>query len=216
MAALFTKRSNMRLRLALGGALLLGLGTPSFLMAWVRSPQVTGQHQPVSQPVQFDHRHHVLDAGVDCLYCHSTAERSRNAGVPATRVCMGCHAQVWNDSALLEPVQRSWFDDRPIAWNRVHQLPGFVYFDHSIHLHKGVGCVECHGRVDLMAQVEQVAPLTMQWCLDCHRSPDEHLRPRASITRMEPLPERDRERAGSELARLYHVEHVTHCSACHR
>jgi hypothetical protein len=185
-------------------------------MAWVRSPQVTGQFEPVSQPVMFDHRHHVSDAAIDCRYCHSGAENTRYAGVPPTSVCMGCHGQVWNDSPLLAPVQESWFQERPIAWNRVHRLPSFVYFDHSIHLHKGVGCVECHGRVDEMALVEQIAPLTMEWCLDCHRAPERRLRPREAVADPAWEPPADREALGRELARRYAVRRLTHCSACHR
>lgn len=193
MAALFTKRANRRLRLALLGAAALALGTPSLLMAWVRSPLATGVGSPVPQPVPFDHRHHVLDASIDCRYCHSGAERSRYAGVPPTSLCMGCHAQIWNDSPLLAPVQRSWVADRPIAWNRVHSLPGFVYFDHSAHLTAGVGCASCHGSVERMAQVYPVAPLTMEWCLDCHRDPERHLGARARGLRR-----------------------LVHCSTCHR
>lgn len=176
MAALFTPRADRWLRAALAAAFLLILGTPTLLMAWVRTPQVTGQHDPISQPVLFDHRHHTLDAGLDCLYCHDGAERSKQAGVPATSVCMGCHGQIWGRSEQLEPVRRSWFSKEPIRWNRVHRLPGFVYFDHSVHVKAGgVACARCHGDVTRMAQVEQVAPLTMGWCLDCHRQ--QHARP---------------------------------------
>src|SRR4051812_19524135 len=162
-------------------ALLVGgvtaLAIPAVLIGWVRTPYVTGQFNPRDQPVQFDHRHHVRDDGIRCEYCHYTAARAPVAGVPPTALCMNCHSQVWNDSPLLAPVRRSYFTGEPLRWLRVHSLPDHVYFDHSAHVTRGVGCVSCHGRVDRMAQVYQVAPLTMEWCLDCHRDPDARLRP---------------------------------------
>jgi hypothetical protein len=181
-------------------------------MAWVRTPQVTGQDDPVEQPVLFDHRHHVLDAAIDCRFCHDGAERSAKAGVPATSLCMGCHGQIWNKSEQLAAVRKSYFANEPIRWNRVHRLPDFVYFDHSAHLAAGVGCVTCHGRVAEMAQVQQVAPLTMGWCIDCHRAPEKELRPRALLTSMDDVPEPE----AVEQAHAHPVRHLTHCSACHR
>jgi hypothetical protein len=216
MPALFSPRADLVLRTALGVAALLVIGTPTLLMAWVRTPQVTGQHNPIEQPVVFDHRHHVADAGIDCRYCHDSVERSRYAGVPASSLCMNCHGQVWNDSPLLAPVRRSYFENKPILWNRVHRLPGYVYFDHSIHLKKGVGCVTCHGRVDEMAGVYQEAPLTMGWCLDCHRAPESHLRPHDKITSMDWQPAGDALAAGRAIALENDVQHLTHCSTCHR
>jgi predicted CXXCH cytochrome family protein len=170
MAAIFTPRADRWLRATLLALFLLVFGVPALLMAWVRTPQVTGQHDPREQPVRFDHRHHVLDAAIGCLYCHKGAETEKRAGVPGTAVCMGCHAQVWRDSPELEPLRRSWLSHEPIRWNRIHRLPDFVFFDHSTHTSAGVTCVSCHGHVELMAQVEQVSPLTMGWCLECHRS----------------------------------------------
>lgn len=175
MNPLFPRWANTPYRLALAA---LGLTPPSLLVAlmvYVRSPWNTGQLQPTEQPVEFDHRHHVADDGIDCLYCHRDAERSAAAGIPSTELCMGCHAQIWNESPLLEPVRRSYFSGKPIRWTRVHDLPDFVYFDHSVHVNGGVGCVNCHGRVDRMARVYQVAPLSMGWCLDCHRNPKRYL-----------------------------------------
>lgn len=212
MAALFSPRADRWLRATLLAGALLVLGTPTLLMAWVRTPQVTGQFDPVEQPVLFDHRHHVLDAAIDCRFCHETAERSRYASVPATQLCMGCHGQIWNQSEQLAAVRKSYFEHEPIRWNRVHRLPDFVYFDHSAHLAAGVGCVTCHGRVDHMAQVEQVAPLTMGWCIDCHRNPEPRLRPHALIASMEAVPPEAAERA----AREHPVRHLTHCTTCHR
>lgn len=166
---LYPPWSNLVYRLAL---VLLFAGVASVVivpMLYVRTPYNTSQFQPWDQPVEFDHRHHVRDDGIECLYCHSSAERSATAGVPTTAVCMGCHGQIWQQSPLLEVVRRSYFSGQPIAWRRVHQLPGFVYFDHSVHVTHGFPCERCHGDVGSMARVTQVAPLTMNWCLDCHR-----------------------------------------------
>lgn len=188
------------------------------LLVYVRTPWNTYEFYPFDQPVQFDHRHHVVDDEIDCLYCHSAAETSEYAGVPPTEVCMGCHLQIWNDSPLLAPVIRSYFSGRPISWKRVHRLADFVYFNHSAHVQRGVGCVHCHGRVDRMPRVYRVAPLSMSWCLDCHRNPAEQLRrgPRgpgygsmwgATVEDMN-LPEiPDDPRA---------ITYLTTCTACHR
>src|SRR5262249_39620084 len=151
---------------------------------YVRTPYSDNREFPVDQPMQFDHRHHVKDDGIDCRYCHGDAERSSYAGIPATEVCMGCHSEVWSGSPMLEPLRRSWFSGKPIPWNRVHKLPDFVYFNHAVHLKKGVGCASCHGRVDQMALAYPVFSLTMGWCLDCHRNPAPHLRPPEEITNM--------------------------------
>jgi len=192
---------------AIGGLLIL-----------VRSPYGTKQNRQIVQPIQFDHRHHVGDEGIDCRYCHYTVEKSPNAGIPATQVCMSCHAQVWNKSPLLSLVREAYFKDRPIPWNSVHNLPDFVYFNHSIHVNKGVGCASCHGRVDQMPSVEQVSPLTMSWCLDCHRDPQKNLRPVEYMTSMtwKPDPGVDGEKLGADLAKLYNVHTRTSCDTCHR
>jgi hypothetical protein len=178
MAAAFSPRANMLFTAAGVAFVIVLFGTPALLMAWVRSPLAEGRDTPPIQPVPFDHRHHVREDGIDCRYCHSSAERSPYAGVPPSSVCMGCHAQVWSDSPLLEPVRKSFFEGTPIRWLRVHNLPDFVFFDHSAHLAADLGCESCHGQVDLMPAVHQVAPLTMSWCVDCHRShADGHISP---------------------------------------
>ncbi|MFL5318715.1 MAG: cytochrome c3 family protein [Myxococcaceae bacterium] len=182
--ALFPRWSNTVARITgaatLGApAILLGL-----LWVFIRTPWVTNQNVQVEQPVQFDHRHHVRDEGIDCRYCHTTVESSATAGMPSTQICMSCHEQIWNKSAYLAPVRQAYFEDRPIQWQRVHNLPDFVYFNHSIHVNKGVGCASCHGRVDEMPVMEQAAPLTMGWCLSCHRNPEPNLRPKEFITSM--------------------------------
>jgi hypothetical protein len=180
MNALFPRWSNTAYRLALLALLSLGPIGIAGAMVYVRTPWNTGSGDAVDQPVQFDHRHHVIDDGIDCIYCHTGAESSDYAGVPATDVCMGCHAQIWNESPLLETVRRSYFSGQAIPWNRVHDLPDFVYFNHAVHVQRGVGCVECHGRVDRMARVYQTQSLSMGFCLDCHSRASEL--PEASAT----------------------------------
>lgn len=214
--ALFPRWTNTGVRLLLPALLLTLVSIPAALMVYARTPYSTHQGFPIDQPVEFDHRHHVVDDEIDCVYCHRTVETAATAGIPTTEVCMGCHNQVWNQSLMLEPVRRSWFSASPIPWNRVHNLPDFVYFNHAIHVNKGVGCVECHGRVDQMARVYQTAPLTMSWCLDCHRDPVPRLRPREQITNMSFQPEGDGRALREQLARDYDVHSHTHCSACHR
>src|SRR5262245_11939256 len=161
MSALFPRWTNTAYRLALGA--LLGAGPAALVgfMVYVRTPWNTGEGEATQQPVPFDHRHHALDDRIDCIYCHSGAEVSDYAGVPTSDVCMGCHSQVWQESPLLEPVRRSYFSGTPIAWNRVHDLPDFVYFSHAVHVQRGVGCASCHGRVDEMARVYPVQSLQM-------------------------------------------------------
>jgi hypothetical protein len=210
---LFAPWSNTVLWIALVGVFLLGGTAVAAPMLWVRTPYVTGEGQQIDQPVKFDHRHHVRDDGIGCLYCHENAERTPYAGVPATSRCMGCHAQVWTGSPELALVRASFFDGRPIPWRRVNSLPKFVFFDHSVHLAKGVGCVECHGRVDRMAEVTQAHDLTMSWCLDCHRDPVPHLRPPDRVTDMEYEPTPDERRA---VADRLAVRSLTYCSTCHR
>jgi hypothetical protein len=216
MRPLFPPWSDTVFRVCLVTAAAGVTGTPVAMILWARAPYVTREGDPIDQPVAFDHRHHVRDDGIGCLYCHYEAERSKYAGVPPTEVCMSCHSQVWQDSARLAPVRASWFDDRPLRWQRVHQLPQFVYFDHSAHVSHGVGCVECHGRVDLMGQVHAVAPLSMQWCLDCHTDPAPRLRPHGEITNMEWAPDRPPREIGETVARDLHVNPPVSCTGCHR
>jgi Cytochrome c7 and related cytochrome c len=214
MAALFPPWANTATHLVLGALAVVAVGALAAPMVCVRSPYATGAADPVMQPIPFDHRHHVRDDGIDCLYCHEAAERSAFAGVPATERCMGCHNQIWNDSDLIAPLRASVETGQPIRWQRVHSLPDFVYFDHAIHVTRGIGCVTCHGRVDEMAAVYQVHRLTMSWCLDCHRDPASQLRPRDRITSMTWTADGPDELAG--LARYYRPRSLTHCSTCHR
>lgn len=173
---------------------------------------------PLEQPVQFSHKHHVTDDGLDCRYCHTSVETGAFAGVPSTEVCMSCHSQLWSDSPLLEPVRESQRTGTPIEWARVHDLPDFAYFNHSIHVKKGVGCVSCHGRVDQMPITWKVSNLTMGWCLDCHRNPQKHLRPRERVFDLAWKPDEDQEAMGRRLMQEYHLLdplQMQSCSTCH-
>ncbi len=216
MPALFSPRAATLFRGVLLGGVVVAILLPLVLMGYVRGPYVTGVGRAPEQPVPFDHRHHVVDDGIDCRYCHTTADRSPRAGIPSTEVCMGCHSQIWAESPLLEPVRESYFEGRPIRWARVHRLPDFVYFDHRIHVSRGVGCESCHGRVDQMARVRQVEPLTMGWCLECHRNPEPHLRPPEAVVEMGYRPDSAQEVTGAHLAREMDIRPSTDCTACHR
>lgn len=173
---------------------------------------------PVAQPVAFQHNLHAGQLGLDCRYCHSTVERSAVAGVPATETCMTCHSQIRVGSPQLEVVQASWDTGRPIAWNRVHDLADFAYFNHSAHVDNGVGCSTCHGRVDQMSGMWKNEPMTMGWCLECHRSPEAFLRPRSEVFNMTYEPPANQLELGTELVEAYHVntEKLPQCSTCHR
>jgi cytochrome c7-like protein len=185
----------------------------------VRSQWVTGVDVPVEQPVPFSHQHHVAALGVDCRYCHSSVEVSSNAGIPPTYTCMTCHSQIWSDSPTLKPVRDSLANNTPIQWNRVYNLPDFVYFNHSIHVNKGVGCVTCHGRVDQMPLMAKAQTLHMEWCLGCHRAPEQYIRPREEVFNMDwQPPNGDQLALGRQLVQEYHIQSVsvlTSCSTCH-
>ena len=218
MSSLFKPWANTVFRVTLVGLATFLIGGIAFAMVYVRSPLFTGQNDPIQQPLQFDHRHHVGDEGIDCRYCHNTVEKSPSAGIPPTSLCLNCHSQIWNKSPLLEPVRQAFFNDRAIPWKRVHHLPGFVYFNHSIHLAKGVGCETCHGRVDRMAAVAKKESLSMGWCLDCHRNPGPHLRPRDQLTTMgwkPPDTAGERDALAQKLLHDHDVQTRTSCSTCH-
>jgi hypothetical protein len=167
------------------------------------------------QPVPFSHKLHAGDLGMDCRYCHSTVEKAAVASVPPTQTCMNCHASIKTTSEALEPVRKSWAEDKPIEWRRVHNLPDFAYFDHSVHLSAGVGCESCHGRIDQMPIVTQSQPLTMGWCLECHRDPSEHLRDPKDVTKMGLL--EDSQRSGKPMPGDHSAPiPPQHCSGCHR
>jgi hypothetical protein len=210
LAQLFHPVTNV-----LAKATVFGFVLALAFIAWVvglawRSAYATGVEIAREQPVPFSHAHHVSGLGIDCRYCHAGVETSSVAGLPPTRTCMNCHAEVWAEAPMLAPVRESWRDGRPLAWNRVHDLADFVYFDHSIHVAKGVGCVTCHGNVDDMPLVWKTSTLYMEWCLSCHRAPELHLRPREALFSSDTRPPDPR------LARDYGVKSRTDCVTCHR
>ncbi|HSP79249.1 MAG TPA: cytochrome c3 family protein [Myxococcaceae bacterium] len=215
MAWIFKPRANTVARIIAVLLLATPVAVVAFLLIYVRSPLRMQTWRPVPQPIQFDHRHHAGDEAIDCRYCHSTVMVSASAGYPSVATCMNCHSQIWNMSPLLEPVREAYFADRSIPWRRVHNLPDFTYFNHAIHTNKGVGCITCHGRVDLMPSVMKVQPLSMQWCLECHRNPLPHLRPREQVTRMQWEPGAPNV-PGEVLADLYDVRPRVECITCHR
>src|ERR1700720_4285017 len=232
MAQVFDRSSNAlaRFSLVLTGVIVIALGVT--LDQLQRSPWVTRQGQRPDQPVPFSHKHHVEGLGLQCQYCHTSVERSSYAGIPPTKTCMNCHSQIWTNAQLLEPVRASYQSGDSLQWTRVNQLPDFVYFNHSIHINKGVGCNTCHGPVDLMPLMYQQESLQMEWCLSCHRAPQNHLRPRDQVFNMRYRPPTgttpvvidghnytDQDELGTALIRKYNVRSVkdiTTCSTCHR
>jgi hypothetical protein len=184
----------------------------------VGSPYITAQNVTRNQPVPFSHEHHVGGLGLDCRYCHTSVEKARFAGLPPTGTCMTCHSQIWTNAEMLAPVRASLAENKPIHWQRVNRLPKYVYFDHSIHIAKGVACRTCHGPVEKMKLTRQAAPLTMQWCLDCHRDPDKAIGPREAIFDPAGKPRADDDEQGRKLIAAYHIraDHLTDCSICHR
>ncbi len=218
MAQIFPPWTNTLARASIVGSALLVGAISVAVYAIAYSPYLTEVGVPRSQPVPFSHKHHVGDAGIDCRYCHSTVEESAFAGLPSTKTCMNCHSLLWNESPMLEPVRESWRTGRSLEWTRVHQLADFVYFNHSIHVKKGVGCVTCHGRVDQMPLMWKVNSLYMDWCLQCHRAPERFLRPRAYVFRMDWQPPEDQIALGRKLKQEYKIQDVrvlTSCSTCH-
>jgi hypothetical protein len=185
---------------------------------FIASNYITGQTITLDQPVPFSHQHHVGGLGLDCRYCHSGVERSPVAGIPPTHTCMTCHSQLYTNAQMLAPVRTSLAEQRPIHWNKVNKLPDYVYFDHSIHIAKGVGCTTCHGPVDYMPLMRQAAPLTMGWCLECHRDPAPNLRQLAEVVDPDWTAPVDQMAQGHALLVKYHIdtEHLTDCSVCHR
>lgn len=215
MGQVFHPRFGLYVQLVLLAVLLSLVGGALIWRASTSEPHDVGE--AVEQPVPFSHKHHVGDDGIDCRYCHSTVETSAFAGIPPLSTCMTCHSQLYTDTAALKPVVDSWRHGIALHWQRVHQLPDFVYFNHSIHVAKGVGCVTCHGRVDRMPLTWRAKPLSMQWCLDCHRAPQKYLRPRGKVFDMT-WQAKDQAALGMALVRRYHIDtrRLSDCSVCHR
>ena len=215
MAQIFHRSTNTLSRVSIFGALAFVALSLWFFAIIDRSPYMTQQSIAREQPVQFSHRHHVDELGIDCRYCHTSVEDAAFAGIPPTATCMNCHSQIWTDAPILEPVRASYRNDTPLEWIRVHDLPDFVYFNHAIHVAKGIGCASCHGRVDQMNQIWQESSLQMSWCLDCHRHPEQHVRPRDRIYDFEWVAE-DQAALAAELLPLYDIRTRTDCTTCHR
>lgn len=219
MAQIFHHSANNVAKISIVVAIVLA-GVAGFVYTQVaRSSYLTGRYMEKQQPVQFSHKHHVGDDGIDCRYCHTAVETSSSAGIPPTQTCMNCHSQIWSDSPYLEPVRASYRDNKPIEWERVHDLPEYAYFNHSIHIAKGVGCSTCHGQIDNMPAVWQENTLQMEWCLSCHREPEKFIRPKAEIYNMNwqdgdiTAQERDQLKADYKIRSK---EMMTSCSTCHR
>jgi hypothetical protein len=233
MSQLFPRKANALAKSSIAGGLALVVILGWIVMLLMRSSWLTRQHEFIEQPVQFSHLHHVGGEGIDCRYCHTSVENSNYAGIPPTRTCMNCHSQIWTNAPILEPVRASYRSDTRLQWIKVNDLPDFVYFNHQIHVNKGVGCVVCHGQVDKMPLMYQAQTLQMEWCLGCHRAPENFIRPKEEVFNMgyEP-PTEDHPRTlktgetvhsqvemGLILKKQYNISdarHMTSCSVCHR
>ncbi|MCS6804466.1 MAG: cytochrome c3 family protein [Acidobacteriota bacterium] len=217
MAQIFHRSTNVIAKVSILGAVFIIGGVGWIASAINRSSYVTQVNVVREQPVPFSHRHHVGQLGIDCRYCHTSVEQSSFAGIPPTETCMTCHSQIHANSPMLQPVRESWRTGKPLPWVRVHDLPEFVYFNHSIHLKKGIGCVTCHGQVEQMALMWQVNTLNMEWCLQCHREPEKFVRPRDQVfnSTWQP-PNGDQLAIGQKLVKEYNIQKLTDCSVCHR
>lgn len=216
MSQLFHRSTNALARFSVFGGIVIlgGLGYLGWI--WAHSGYMTGEDIILSQPVPFSHDHHTAGLGIDCRYCHTSVEESAFAGIPPTATCMNCHNVMWKREDMLEPVREAFRTGEAIAWNRVYDLPDYVYFDHSIHVRKGMGCEVCHGRVDRQPLIRQEVSLQMKWCLDCHKHPDKYIRPREEIFTFGYRPEGDADALAARLIEEYAVEPSIDCGVCHR
>ncbi len=219
MAQIFHRSTNTISRVSIyGAAFLLAAGG---VLTWMvnQSPYFTDANVALQQPVPFSHKHHVSELGIDCRYCHTTVEKSSFAGIPPSHTCMSCHSQIWADSPMLEPVRVSYATDRSLEWNRVNALPDFAYFDHSIHIHKGIGCTTCHGPVGEMPLTWRANTLYMRWCIDCHNHPERYVRRREDVFKAGYVPPPDPLALGRRLVKEYKIKSprdLTDCYTCHR
>jgi hypothetical protein len=229
---IFHRSANVISRASIYAGIFTLAGVLWACIQFQRSPYVTYAGVARPQPAPFSHQHHVAALGIDCRYCHTSVETSNFAGIPPTKTCMNCHSQIWTSAPLLEPVRESFRSGKSLVWNRVNDLPDFVYFDHSIHINKGVGCNTCHGPVDRMPLMFNYASLQMEWCIECHRAPERNLRPRDQVFNMRYVqptqdlpvvddgkPYTDQLSLGKHLVQKYHLRSVmdiTSCSTCHR
>ena len=219
MAQIFHRSANSVARFSLLFAVVLLTVAGVGVYVFARAPYYTRQNIVRDQPIQFSHKHHVGDDGIDCRYCHTSVESSAIAGVPPTKTCMNCHSVLFNNVGYLEPVRESYRTDKSIHWVRVHRLAEYVYFNHSIHVAKGVGCSTCHGTVDQMPLIFQASPLNMGWCIDCHRNPEAVLRPLDQVYNMEWKAPANQAELGAQFAherKIRSTADLTSCSTCHR
>src|ERR1051326_5586779 len=218
MAQIFPRYANTLARFTIFGAAFVVAGGGWIVWQMYRSPWMTQARVVRDQPVPFSHKHHVNDDGIDCRYCHTSVEDSCFAAIPPTKICMSCHSQIFADSSTLEPVRESFRRDKSIEWIRVNDLPNFVYFNHSIHVNKGIGCSTCHGRLDQMPLTSRENTLLMEWCLGCHRQPEQFIRPRDQVLNLKWEPPPDQPEKGRLLLKEYHVDlrrnRLTDCWTC--
>jgi len=204
------------LRPGIAAAAVGGLVYASIVIYLGFSPKATDVGYMPTQPVPYSHALHVGQLGMDCRYCHTGVEVAAAAAIPPTQTCMNCHSKVRANSEKLIPVRESYATGMPVPWIRVHDLPDYAYFDHSAHVRRGVGCVSCHGRIDTMEVVFQAEPLSMGWCLECHRNPENHLRPVEFVTQLDWVPEEDQLALGTRLREINNINPPTDCNTCHR
>jgi hypothetical protein len=217
MSQIFKSSTNSLARVSIIVGLVLAAGTGGALFELIAdSTYATRQGDAREQPIPFSHAHHVGSMGIDCRYCHTSVDNSDWAVIPPTKTCMNCHSQIWINSSTLEPVRESFRTNQSIKWTKVYDLPDYVYFNHSIHVKKGVGCETCHGRIDEQPLTYQNPSLQMRWCLDCHRNPEQYLRPRDQITKMGYVPSEPQAELGARLVKEYHVQKLDTCWTCHR
>ena len=216
MPQIFHRSANTIARVSIFGALFFIAGLLWLTAAVNRSPWVTQAQVAREQPIQFSHERHVAGNGIDCRYCHSSVEDAAFAGIPPTKTCMNCHSQIFANSPFLAPVRESFRTGKSIECTRVHDLPDFVYFNHSIHVYKGVGCTTCHGQVDRMPLMYQEQSLQMEWCVDCHRRPEQYVRPREDVFRVDYVAPPNQLELGERLVAQYQIQKLTNCSTCHQ
>jgi hypothetical protein len=216
MAQIFHPSTNTFSKVSIFGAVFILGGSLYGLAVINRSDYATRARVAREQPVPFSHRHHAGELGIDCRYCHTSVEETAYANIPPTQTCMNCHAQIWTGADMLEPVRASYRSGESIAWTKVYDLPDFVYFNHSIHVHKGIGCSTCHGRVDRMNLTYQEPSLHMEWCLGCHREPERYVRPREEVFNMAYERPANQPQLGQDLVQQYAIERRQDCSVCHR
>lgn len=216
MAQIFHRSTNTFAKVSIFGAVFILAAIGWLIFELERSSYITEVGVAREQPVPFSHKHHVAGLGLDCRYCHTSVENSSFAGIPPTKTCMNCHAQIWSDSPTLEPVRASFRNDQSIEWIRVNDLADFVYFNHSIHVAKGMGCQTCHGQVDQMPLTWREKTLHMEWCLDCHRQPELYVRPKTEVFNMNYKAPENQLELGRKLVADYKIRKLESCSACHR